>query len=101
MHTVARTGRQTDRYRYRQTDRQRGTDACRHREKQTYRETDTHAHSQADINIQIGRQAESTTKGTDLSEKVAMNSLTSVTASSRLAMRVGLAARLVLASTKP
>lgn len=58
-------------------------------------------HKDRQTNIQLGSQADSILKGTDLSEKVAMNSLTSVTASSRLAMRVGLAARLMLASTKP
>ena len=58
----------------------------------------THRQTNRQAGWQAGRQYH---KGTDLSEKVAMNSLTSVTASSRLAMRVGLAARLVLASTKP
>lgn len=53
------------------------------------------------IDRQAARQTAPGTRAADRSEKVAMNSLTSVTASSRLAMRVGLAARLALARTSP
>lgn len=84
-------GRQAENQAGRQAEIQAGRQAGRQRVRQAGRWT----------NRQAGGQTGRGTMAADRSEKVAMNSLTSVTASSRLAMRVGLAARLVLARTSP